>query len=617
MGIGVLSVGPVAAVEVRQFLVSVTYLMAGSLILTGALQLTFTRFIADRLFDKEERSVLPNLLGALTLSIGAAGVLGSLVFVPLPDAMAWAHLGGSVVYRVLLVVTLATLSGCWITVVLLSGLKEYRRVMGSFLAGYFVSFVAALALRPFGLSGLLGGFLAGQILLLFLMLALVVARYPSDRLVSFDFLDRRRAYLSLSVTGLLYNVGIWIDKLIFWFTPSTSEPVLGPLRASIIYDLPIFLAYLSILPGMAVFLVRVETDFAEEYHALLRRGPRRRDAGRDPPPPRSADAGGAARASPRSSRSRASPCWCCCWPGPGLLDYVGISRLHLQLFSIDLVGVAMQVLMLAVFNVLFYLDERRAVLSLSALFVATNVVLTIASQAAGPGVLRLRLRAVDDGDQHRRPAGDVAQARPPGDEHVHAARRAASLVRHLRNRVRRQLLRPRRRRPSLSPSAPPRPDSASLRRPCRRARARHVAPARRPPRRRDRVAARARAPRRRQRGDVAARRVRGAGAGLRRVEALVRGGGAAGDARGARRRRGDLLSERHQARRPLGRQGGAGGARRRARRDGAALSQDRLPQAGRARSPSGAPAIRTCSAGAAGCARAPIGRPPMCCRRRG
>jgi len=383
MGIGVLSVGPVAAIEVRQFLVSVTYLMAASLILTGALQLTFTRFIADRLFDKEERSVLPNLLGALTLAIGAAGLLGSLVFAPLPEAVSWARLGGSVVYRLLLVATLATLSGCWITVVLLSGLKEYRRVMGSFLAGYFVSFVAALALRPFGLSGLLGGFLAGQILLLFLMLALVVARYPSDRLVSFDFLDRRRAYLSLSATGLLYNVGIWIDKLIFWFTPSTSEPVLGPLRASIIYDLPIFLAYLSILPGMAVFLVRVETDFAEEYHRFF-------DAVR----------GGETLGEIRRRRDRLTlavrrgiseiikiqgiTVLVLLLAGPRLLDYVGISRLHLQLFSIDLVGVAMQVLMLAVFNVLFYLDERRAVLSLSALFVTINVALTIASQAAGP-----------------------------------------------------------------------------------------------------------------------------------------------------------------------------------------------------------------------------------------
>ena len=120
------------------------------------------------------------------------------------------------------------------------------------------------ALRPFGLSGLLAGFLVGQI----------AAAVP-DAGAGRRALTRASRWCrsssstggaptsALSATGLLYNLGIWIDKLIFWFTPSTSEPVLGPLRASIIYDLPIFLAYLSIVPGMAVFLVRVETDFAE------------------------------------------------------------------------------------------------------------------------------------------------------------------------------------------------------------------------------------------------------------------------------------------------------------------------------------------------------------------
>ena len=44
--------------------------------------------------------------------------------------------------------------------------------------------------------------------------------------------------------------------------------MIGPLRASILYDLPIFLAYLSIIPGMAVFLVRIETDFAEWYERV-------------------------------------------------------------------------------------------------------------------------------------------------------------------------------------------------------------------------------------------------------------------------------------------------------------------------------------------------------------
>lgn len=41
--------------------------------------------------------------------------------------------------------------------------------------------------------------------------------------------------------------------------------MIGPLRTSILYDLPILFAYLSIIPGMAVFPVRIEADFAERY----------------------------------------------------------------------------------------------------------------------------------------------------------------------------------------------------------------------------------------------------------------------------------------------------------------------------------------------------------------
>ena len=47
MGIGVVSVGTVPSTDVRRFLVSVNYLMAASLVLTGALQLMLTRFVAD------------------------------------------------------------------------------------------------------------------------------------------------------------------------------------------------------------------------------------------------------------------------------------------------------------------------------------------------------------------------------------------------------------------------------------------------------------------------------------------------------------------------------------------------------------------------------------------
>ncbi len=374
MGIGLLSVGRVAPLEVRQFLVTVTYLMAGSLVLTGGLQLMFARFIADCVYRHEETRVLPNLLGALALTGAGAGLLAfPLMFV----------LAGSPAVRLLTVFALVVLSGSWIAVVLLSSLRDYLGVVNRFLVGYLISVGGALLLRPLGLVGLLSGFLAGQIVLLLAMVSLVARRFPSDRLVAFDFLDRRRAYLTLAATGFLYNLGIWIDKVIFWFTPSTSEVVLGPLRASVIYDIPIFLAYLSIIPGMAVFLVRVETAFAEEYEgffAAVRNGERLADIRRRRDRLTLAVKNGISDI----FKVQGTTVLVLLLAAPRLLEAVGISRLYLQLFSVDLAGVAMQVLMLAVFNVLFYLDQRRTTLALSATFCALNAILTFATQHAGP-----------------------------------------------------------------------------------------------------------------------------------------------------------------------------------------------------------------------------------------
>src|SRR5256885_15433414 len=74
MLVGALSVGVVLPAErVREFLVAITYIMAGSLILTGLLQLMFTRFVADRLFQRKRQVVLPHLLRVLTVTTAVAG----------------------------------------------------------------------------------------------------------------------------------------------------------------------------------------------------------------------------------------------------------------------------------------------------------------------------------------------------------------------------------------------------------------------------------------------------------------------------------------------------------------------------------------------------------------
>jgi len=243
--------------------------------------------------------------------------------------------------------------------------------------------LVSVALMDYGVNGLLFGFVLGQALLLFLLLWLVIRDHPSRSLLAFDFLNRKKCFYILAVTGLLLNMGIWADKFIFWFNPVTSEAVIGPLRASFIYDLPIFLAYLSIIPGMAVFLVRMETDFSEQYDNFY-----------------NAVRGGSTLEKIEYYRDgmvltvrqgiteifkvQGMTILLGMLFGTAVLNYFGISLLYIPLFNIDLIGVGLQVLFMALINVLFYLDKRISAACLCGLFFVGNISLTLLSQWLGP-----------------------------------------------------------------------------------------------------------------------------------------------------------------------------------------------------------------------------------------
>jgi len=372
--------------EVVQFLVSVTWLMAGSLILTGMLQLLFTRFIADRLFEQKADVVVPNLMGALTLTSLAATLIGvSVILSGFP---------ATPLFALSLLTTFVVLSDIWIVVVFLAGMKAYRTILMVFFVGYGTSVLAALFLaeQGAGLAGLMFGFLSGQALLLFLLLWLVIRQYPGKRFVEYRFLHRRQVYWSLAGTGLFYNLAIWADKFMFWFNPATSEPVIGPFRASVIYDIPIFLAYLSIIPGMAVFLVRIETDFAEIYDRFYH-SVREGDTLQHIRQYKLRMVEIVRQGIYEIFKIQGMTVVILFLLGPHILDALGISRLYFTLFSIDLVGVGVQVLLLAILNVLFYLDRLWIALAISLLFLVSNVLFTGLTLWAGPAYYGLGFAA--------------------------------------------------------------------------------------------------------------------------------------------------------------------------------------------------------------------------------
>ncbi len=366
----------VPTVLITQFQVSVTYMIAFSLILTGPIQLWFTRFVSDRLFEKRDDLVLPNYHAVLLVTTLAAGAFATAV-------MLLGFRDQTLHYRILMVAGFVVVSNIWIAVIFLSSVKQYWQILSSFAVGYGVVVALALAFAHYGLTGLLGGFVVGHWVLLLCLSALVHRHYRSPYFMSFEMFHRRMAYPSLAFVGLMFNLGIWIDKIIFWYAPGTGSRVIGWFNASIIYDIPVFIAYVCVMPAMATFLVRIEADFAEYYDAFydaVRTGATLR---------RIYDMRDMMVRSVRTGlyeivKVQAVVVLLITSFGAPLLSSLHISRLYLPLLLVDVISASLQVLFLGLLNVFFYLDARATVLRLSAAFVFLNGALTCLSLQLGP-----------------------------------------------------------------------------------------------------------------------------------------------------------------------------------------------------------------------------------------
>jgi len=132
---------------------------------------------------------------------------------------------------------------------------------------------------------------------------------------------------------------------------------------------------LAIIPGMAIFLMRIETDFVEYYNAFY-------EAVRE----------GASLQRIESVRNamvdslrtglfeivkiQAMAALMLFAAGAALLTWLKISTLYLPLLYIDVIAASLQVLFMGIINVFFYLDKRREVLSMVGALVVLNISLT-------------------------------------------------------------------------------------------------------------------------------------------------------------------------------------------------------------------------------------------------
>src|SRR5690606_6279022 len=205
--IGVLSLEVVKPpILIVQFQVSVTYLIAVSLVVTGAVQLLFTRFISDRMFEGRRDLVHASYNGMVLVTTVSTGLLAVCLAV-------LAFGGTSPLYRLLMVMGFVIISNVWVCIIFLASLKRYSVILAAFFLGYAVTVAVAAVLNTHGLEGLMAGFVIGHFVLLVCMTIVIRHEHVvTDRCyLSLAVFSRRHTYPTLILIGLLFNLGVWLD----------------------------------------------------------------------------------------------------------------------------------------------------------------------------------------------------------------------------------------------------------------------------------------------------------------------------------------------------------------------------------------------------------------------
>ncbi len=369
---------------VAEFRLIIIYNFAFSLALTAPVFMVVTRYLADLVFSTGEKtsqgeSPLDRVPGMLLGSV-------ALVFLsqfPLVALFYFWYVALEPLVRMAAAVNYFLIAALWVVAVYLTALKAYHVVSTTFLAGLALSLFLTWFFTGGGsLAGMLAGFSSGLALILFGLIAYIFAEYRADARHLFGFVRYFRRYWELALAGLFYNLAIWVDKWIMWLYAPERVVIIPGMPSYPDYDAAMFLACLSIIPGLAMFVLTLETRFFLRYlrfyrdiqkHVNFHRIQKNLDR-------ITSSLSGGLRSLMVLQGGIAIVLLLL---SPRLYEAIGFSYTQIGMFRYGVLGAFFHVLLIMQLIILTYFDFRRLVLVLQGFFLVSNALFTSVSLHMG------------------------------------------------------------------------------------------------------------------------------------------------------------------------------------------------------------------------------------------
>lgn len=245
---------------------TILYVFVFALILASPINNILSRYVADKIYEEDYSSIFTAVETGSVLIAICVGILG------IPFGYAMYTIGNLPLYYVFAsYLFFAGLSFTFYYMTFITVLKEYRKITYSFLGSLAVGVLFVIisvywfdvVIVDAILLGLMISFnLIAMILLLFIKKSFVNHNHNSVELLSYI---KKGWWLILA--NIFYILGLYVHNFVFWFFSDYKILVANVFKSAPTYDMATYLAMLSNISVLVIFVVNVETKFHTAYKA--------------------------------------------------------------------------------------------------------------------------------------------------------------------------------------------------------------------------------------------------------------------------------------------------------------------------------------------------------------
>lgn len=243
---------------------TILYVFVFSLIISSPINIVLSRYTADKIYLEEYDSIMPAMdMGNMVLAI-----LTALTGVPFGIAMYYVG-KFPVLYILIAYLFYAGLVFSFYCMTFITLLKEYRKITYSFLfslaAGVLFSCAAVFWWKFSVVYAIISALAISFNLIAVLLMVRIRRNFRNHNKRSREVLHYFKKCGLLFAASFFYTLGLYSHNFVFWLFSPYQVVVAKVFVSAPVYDVATYLAMLSNISILVIFMVNVETKFHTAY----------------------------------------------------------------------------------------------------------------------------------------------------------------------------------------------------------------------------------------------------------------------------------------------------------------------------------------------------------------